>query len=602
MFKRKTTKKGFSVVEVMLAVFMFIIIAATGVATVIHSFSVNRQSEEETQATLIAQEGIEGVRSIKNQSWSNLSAGIYGLDTTGNVWSFDAGPDNVGKFSRSIQIFDVNRDVDGNIVDSGGTSDPDTKKIVSNVNWNFTDVRLNSISLTSYLTNFRKSIVTAGDAITIYGDGTNTPKSRTYTNASDGFGNESNTLAGSSGLTFVVRTSPTKLEATAGYVGSDGNLRILCFNGLTWSQEWTASVGGVATTRRFDIAYETNSGDVVVLYGTNAVGTNELAYRTKQGSLGCGSANWSSAINLDPQRTSGIIHWVKMAGDRRAPSNLVAAIWADSSSDLSTMIWSGSGFVNEPSNTSETSLEVILSAQDVDDFDVEYESTSGDVMVVWANSVGNNKTNGVRYRTCTNGTSTCVWNAVTTPPTFADDAHNLDISANPDNDQIIFASLGKAGDDLQVGRWDGGAWVNVANKDTSVDTSDAGGRNVATGWLIVGGTTRGIVIYANDGTTNINYLTMTPGATPTWSGTLTFNQTPPFNIQQVWYEIQMDPKNKDRLMFTVTDAGFDLFAKRLVMTSTPTFTWSNSDAGSALETSLGQATVSPFGFAYWRNP
>ena len=129
MFKRKTVKKGFSVVEVILAVFMFIIIAATGVATVIHSFSVNRQAEEETQATLIAQEGIEGVRSIKNQSWGNLTAGTYGLDTTGNVWSFDAGPDNVGKFLRTIVISDVQRDVGGNIVASGGTPDPDAKKL-----------------------------------------------------------------------------------------------------------------------------------------------------------------------------------------------------------------------------------------------------------------------------------------------------------------------------------------------------------------------------------------------------------------------------------------------------------------------------------------
>src|SRR3989344_6657629 len=171
MFKRKTVKKGFSVVEVILAVFMFIIIAATGVATVIHSFSVNRQAEEETQATLIAQEGIEGVRSIKNQSWGNLTAGTYGLDTTGNVWSFDAGPDNVGKFLRTIVISDVQRDVGGNIVASGGTPDPAAQKIDATVDWDFSDVRARSITLATYLTNFRKAISLGRGGMLIYGDG-----------------------------------------------------------------------------------------------------------------------------------------------------------------------------------------------------------------------------------------------------------------------------------------------------------------------------------------------------------------------------------------------------------------------------------------------
>ena len=63
----------------------------------------------------------------------------------------------------------------------------------------------------------------------------------------------------------------------------------------------------------------------------------------------------------------------------------------------------------------------------------------------------------------------------------------------------------------------------------------------------------------------------------------------------------MDPKNRDRLIFTYNDINSDLFAKRLVMTSAPTFTWTHSDGEAALETTLGQATSSPYSFSYWRN-
>ena len=53
-------------------------------------------------------------------------------------------------------------------------------------------------------------------------------------------------------------------------------------------------------------------------------------------------------------------------------------------------------------------------------------------------------------------------------------------------------------------------------------------------------------------------------------------------------------------MLTSADVNSDLYAKRLVMTSTPTFTWTNSDASSPLEINLNQGIVNPFGFAYWQ--
>lgn len=595
-------KKGFSLVEIILAVALFTIFITGIVTLVLQGFSSNQLGNEQTIANQYSSEGLEAVRSIRNQDYSNLinTVGSGITRNAGNVWQLSGANNILDKYTRIITIGDVNRDVSGNIVPAPtGTPDSDTKKITSTTFWTVVGARNNSIALTSYLTNFRKPIESG---LILYADSVNNPtipRYRLFTDSSNTYGAETNSLAGALGMNFVVRTSPTKKEAIAGYTDNTGNLSVLCYNGSTWSQEFTAPVGGAGSTRRFDIAYETNSGDVMVLYSTNTTSTNELNFRTKSGVISCGSANWSGTVNLNPLRTSAIVQWIKMASDRRTNSNLITAIWADGNANLSAMVWSGLAWGNEPSASTETSLEVVSTAQDVDDFDVEYESLSGDVMLVWANSTGANGNNGVRYRTCIGGTSSCTWGAVTTPPTFSDDATNLDISANPNTDEIVFASIGNAGSDLQTGYWSGSAWTNRQNVDNSSGTPLAGTRLVATGWLINGGAARYIIVYTDSLGNGISWYTGNGSAAPTKHAD--FNTSPSIGYPKKWIDIETDPQNKDRLITTISDLNADLFAKRLTMTSGGAFTWSNSDSGAALETNLSQSTSKPFDFSYWRN-
>ncbi len=605
--------KGLSILEVILAVAFFAIFSSASVVAFLQGLQANRLGKEETIAVQYAKEGIEAVKSVKNQAYTNLltpNPTPRGLvRNANNMWAFTAaGTNNIlnsGKnYTRTIKIESVNRDSNGDIVPiPTGSLDFNSKKVTSEVTWNFNSTRVRTINFSTYLSDWKKAL---SNGVIIYGDTTTTPKSREYTATSNSFDAGASTLDTVSGFTFKIRTSPLKREAIGGYVDLAGTLQILCFDGIIWNREWSATVGGNGSTARFDIAYETNSGDVLVVY-SKGVGSPsvEMGYRTKPGSSNCGLSNWSGESPLDAATTLGIVHWVKMAWDRRPSSDLIAAIWADANRDLSAMIWSGSSWGNEPS-VLEQSLEVVSAGQDVDDFDVEYESLSGDVLVVWANSAGADGTNGVRYRECTGGTSTCTWGAVTTPPTFSDDAHNLDISANPNDDQILFASIGNEGDDLQVGRWDGSAWANVANKDRGAQSSAAGAHLVDTGWLISGGTTRGVVVYHANNTTRVDYTIMTPGSPPTWSGNLSFSPSPTFGRPRYWYDVQMDPLNKDNLIFTVSDTNSRLYAKRLVMSGAGAFTWSNTDAnspgGSPLEATLGQRITSPFSFAYFRQP
>lgn len=594
-------KLGFGIIEVVVALGLFAIVGVTGVTMVTHSFSLNRLGDEQSIATNLSTQGLEIVRSIRSQNWSSLAAGTYGLNKTASVWSLSPSPETWNKYTRTITITDGQRDVSGNIVDSGGTVDPDLKKVVSTVTFNTSPTRNNSVTLIDYLTNFSKNVPSnSGEAILVYGDTTTTPKWRYYTNSTDIFGTETNTIAGEAARNIVIKTSPLKSEAIAAYTSAAGTLHVLCYNGSSWSEDWSVSVGGTGTTRRFDLAYENTSGKAVVVYSTNAATTNELAYRTKPNSSSCGSVGWSGTTNLSSARTNGIVQWIKMAADHRSGSNTLGMLWADSASDLSAMLWNGSTWVNEPSAVTEASLEIVTVAQDVDDFALQFESLSGNLMVIWSNSVGTASVNGLRYRRCTGGTATCTWSAVATPGTAAgDDATNLDLTANPLSNEMIVASIGNAGSDLQSAYWSGSAWTFRVNLDNASGTPLAGTEVVATGWLTNGATTRYVIIYLDSSGNGISWYIANGAGVPTKQ--TDFTTTPNIGYPKKWLDIKMDPKNSDRLMFLASDTNSDLFAKRLVMTATPTFTWTNSDSGTAIEPNLSQSIVMPYNFAYWRN-
>ena len=145
------------VIEVIVAVSVFAIIAASSVVIIISSLGSARLAEEQSQAAFIATEGLESVKSIRNQGWGNLTNGPHGLSIEGGVWSFlgTSDVDPSGKFTRVIEIADVRRDVGGNIIGSGGTVDPETKKVTATVSWDFTPTRQNSVVMNVYLTNWQ---------------------------------------------------------------------------------------------------------------------------------------------------------------------------------------------------------------------------------------------------------------------------------------------------------------------------------------------------------------------------------------------------------------------------------------------------------------
>ncbi len=602
------TRSGFSLIEVVLSAAIFVTFATGGVVAVVSALDNMRLGSEISIANQYTTEGMEAVRSIRNQSFSSVYAmvggGNTGVAVNSGVWKFAGSSNQLAsdtRFSRVISVQSVERDSSGNIVSSGGTLDANTVKVAVTTAWNLTAARPQSVVQTQYLTDWKSTIANVGDGVIVYGDAIafSQPKYRTYSNASDSFTDELNIDASYSdliaGKSFKIKTSPLKQEAIMGYVNGVGELRVLCFDGTTWTSDWAATVGGSGETQRFAIAYETNSGDALLVYSTNTGGSNELAYRTKQGTLGCGAANWSNATTFSTVRTTGTVQWIRMESSPVSGSNTIGIAWVDSNLDLSAMEWTGNSFgVAEPNTAFETNLESVGGLfADSPSFDIGMESQTGNLMVVWSPrvtsscSAGNNCMRYARYSQS--------WSAVAAIPTVADEGTNIDLSANPSSNEMVLAALGNSSSDLSVAYWSGSSWSGRSNVDTSATTPVAGAKLVATGWLTSGASQRYVVVYHDSGSTNVGWYIGSGSGAP--SKQSDFIPTPAFANPQGWYDIQLDPKNPDRLMFTVGDSALDIFAKRLVMNSTSSFTWSNSDSGAALETN----TQGPFSYAYWKN-
>ncbi len=144
-------------IEVIIAVSLLVIFATGAVIAVLGSLVASRLAEEETKAAYLATEGLEAVKSIRDQNWNYLTNSTHGLSKTNGYWEFlgSSDTDPSVKFTRVITISDVQRNGSGDIVASGGTIDPDTKKAVAEVSWHFLPSALSSAIETIYLTNWQ---------------------------------------------------------------------------------------------------------------------------------------------------------------------------------------------------------------------------------------------------------------------------------------------------------------------------------------------------------------------------------------------------------------------------------------------------------------
>lgn len=146
----KKNNKGFSIIEILVAIFIIAITLTSLLGLTNSSLKTSILIKETTQSVNLAQEAMEAVRSIRDGDWNKITNGNHGLTSTGGYWDFDGTENIINSFSRTVLIENTQRDTNDNIVENGGTNDPDTKKIIVTVSW-----KNKETELVTYLTNWK---------------------------------------------------------------------------------------------------------------------------------------------------------------------------------------------------------------------------------------------------------------------------------------------------------------------------------------------------------------------------------------------------------------------------------------------------------------
>jgi len=151
-YKTKKRTKGFSLVELVVAIGIFAIVASGVIYVVIHSYRVYYGAGDKQVVVQFAQEGLEAVKSIRDNSWQGIvdaSDGLnHGVLKNNSLWGFSGESNTLGALTRVIVIDDVSRDASGNI--GGSIDDPNTKKVTITVS----GAGIANYVLVSFLTNW----------------------------------------------------------------------------------------------------------------------------------------------------------------------------------------------------------------------------------------------------------------------------------------------------------------------------------------------------------------------------------------------------------------------------------------------------------------
>lgn len=143
--KIKNKDSGFSLLEMIFAIAIFSISAFVLIGIVIDSRNTTQSSGDMSKALLYAKEGIEATQTVRDNNWSNLTDGNHGLATSSvSGWVFNSTSDTIdNRYTRVINV---------------STSTPDyswIKKITSTVTWPISGVRTGSVSLNTFLTDWK---------------------------------------------------------------------------------------------------------------------------------------------------------------------------------------------------------------------------------------------------------------------------------------------------------------------------------------------------------------------------------------------------------------------------------------------------------------
>lgn len=145
MSKKKFFSLGQSLLELIVAIAIFVVAVTSMSFLIMDSYLAGRFAYEFTRADFLAKEGIEALISIRNNSWDDLSPGNHGLAIEDSKWILSGESQDLGDILRNgtriIKIEDIGED---------------RRKVFSKISWLSLNQREEEVEIISYLTNWQK--------------------------------------------------------------------------------------------------------------------------------------------------------------------------------------------------------------------------------------------------------------------------------------------------------------------------------------------------------------------------------------------------------------------------------------------------------------
>ncbi len=136
---KRFNNKGFSLVEIILAISLFTLVISSVVFFSIDSYRFTQTNEKRIKAALYIQETMNALTLSKHELWQNIlentDDGEKSILYQDNKYRLVDGPSTKNGITTSFTINKVFRDANGNIIDTGGIEDLHTRKIDITSRW-----------------------------------------------------------------------------------------------------------------------------------------------------------------------------------------------------------------------------------------------------------------------------------------------------------------------------------------------------------------------------------------------------------------------------------------------------------------------------------
>lgn len=151
-------RQGFGLVEIVVATAVISVTLIGFLQAEIVALRLLRREKENLETTLLAEEALEAVRAVRDETWSNISSLAnstrYYPTVVGNKWQLSATPQGLfnGKYNRFVILDPVYRDVQDRIA-STGTLDTGTRRVRA-----YATTTAKQTELVTYITNFPETL------------------------------------------------------------------------------------------------------------------------------------------------------------------------------------------------------------------------------------------------------------------------------------------------------------------------------------------------------------------------------------------------------------------------------------------------------------